>query len=57
MYADEPRVPERLLALEQVVPLPHGASATRETRQAITDLLLKNLDSYFATGVVRVAAA
>lgn len=57
MYADEPRVPERLLALEQVVPLSHGASATRETRKAIADLLLKNLDSYFATGVVRVAAA
>lgn len=57
MYADEPRVPERLLALEQVVPLPHGASATRETRKAIADLLLKNLDSYFATGAVRVAAA
>ena len=57
VYADEPRVPERLLALEQVVLLPHLASATHETRQAMADLVLENLDSYFATGAVRTAAA
>ena len=57
VYADEPRVPERLLALEQVVLLPHLASATHETRQAMADLVLENLDSYFTTGAVRVAAA
>ena len=57
VYADEPHVPARLLALEQVVLLPHLASATHETRQAMANLVLKNLDSYFTTGAVRVAAA
>ena len=55
VYADEPHVPERLLALEQVVLLPHLASATHETRQAMADLVLENLDSYFTTGAVRMA--
>ena len=50
VYADEPRVPARLLALEQVVLLPHLASATHETRQAMADLVLENLDAYYATG-------
>jgi hydroxypyruvate reductase len=52
VYADEPRVPERLLALEQVVLLPHLASATRETRQAMADRVVQNLDAYFSTGKV-----
>lgn len=55
VYADEPRVPERLLALEQVVLLPHLASATHETRQAMAELVLENLDAYFSTGAVRAA--
>ena len=50
VYADEPRIPARLLALEQVVLLPHLASATHETRQAMADLVLENLDAYYATG-------
>ena len=50
---DEPRVPARLLALEQVVLLPHLASATCETRQAMADLVLENLDAYYATGQLR----
>jgi hydroxypyruvate reductase len=54
VYADEPRVPERLLRLEQVVLLPHLASATHETRQAMADLVLDNLDAYFTTGKVRM---
>ena len=54
VYADEPRVPERLLALDQVVLLPHLASATHETRQAMAELVLDNLDAYFATGKVKV---
>ena len=55
--AEEPHVPERLLALEEVVLLPHLASATHETRQAKADLVLENLDSYLTTGAVRAAAA
>lgn len=54
VYAAEPRVPERLLAMDQVVLLPHLASATHETRQAMAELVLDNLDAYFATGKVKV---
>jgi hydroxypyruvate reductase len=50
VYTDEPNVPTRLLAMEQVTLLPHVASATHETRQAMADLVLENLASYFATG-------
>ena len=54
VYADEPRVPERMLSMDQVVLLPHLASATHETRQAMADLVLDNLDAYFSTGKLRV---
>jgi hydroxypyruvate reductase len=50
VYTDEPNVPTRLLAMEQVTLLPHVASATHETRQAMADLVLENLAAYFATG-------
>lgn len=52
VYEQEPRVPARLLALEQVVLLPHLASATHETRQAMADLVVDNLDAFYATGQV-----
>ena len=48
VFADEPRIPAKLLALENVVLLPHVGSATRETRQAMGDLCKANLDAYFA---------
>jgi hydroxypyruvate reductase len=54
VYADEPRVPEKLLGMEQVMLLPHLASATHETRQAMADLVLKNLDVFYSTGRVHV---
>lgn len=57
VYADEPRVPERLLALDQVVLLPHLASATHETRQAMADLVVDNLDAFYATGKVKVGVS
>ena len=53
VYVDEPTVPARLLALDQVVLLPHLASATHETRQAMADLVVNNLDAYYETGKVR----
>ena len=37
-------------------PLPHIASGTRETRQAMADLSLDNLQSFFATGRVLAPA-
>lgn len=48
VFADEPRVPERFFALPNVVLTPHMASATHETRQAMADLVLANLDAHFA---------
>ncbi len=56
VYEDEPNVPPALFALDNVVLLPHVASATRETRQAMADLVLDNLVSFFATGAVKVSA-
>jgi lactate dehydrogenase-like 2-hydroxyacid dehydrogenase len=47
VFADEPNVPPPLLAMENVVLLPHVGSATRETRQAMGDLCKANLDAWF----------
>jgi lactate dehydrogenase-like 2-hydroxyacid dehydrogenase len=55
VYADEPNVPDRLRCLDNAVLLPHLASATHETRQAMADLVLDNLGTYFKTGLVKVA--
>ena len=55
VYTHEPKVPEPLLKLDNVVLLPHLASATHETRQAMADLVLNNLLDFFRTGHVRVA--
>ena len=52
VYADEPRVPEALLALDNVVLAPHMASATAETRQAMATLVLENLAAFFERGEV-----
>ena len=43
VFADEPRVPERLLGLPNVVLAPHIASATVETRAAMTRVLVENV--------------
>jgi glyoxylate reductase len=43
VFADEPRVPERLLTLPNVVLTPHIASATVETRAAMTRVLVDNV--------------
>ena len=43
VFADEPRVPERLLDLSNVVLTPHIASATVETRAAMTRVLVDNV--------------
>jgi len=50
VFADEPRVPEELLALDNVVLTPHIASATTDTRAAMGQLVLDNLAAFFATG-------
>ena len=50
VFADEPNIPDELLALENAVLLPHVGSATQETRKAMGDLCKANLDSWFASG-------
>ncbi len=50
VFADEPRVPEALLALDNVVLTPHIASATTDTRAAMGQLVLDNLESFFRDG-------
>lgn len=50
VFADEPRVPEALMALDNVVLLPHVASGTHETRQAMADRVFDNLQGWFADG-------
>lgn len=48
VYEHEPRVPEELLALQNVVLLPHLGSATLETRTAMGMRVAQNLDSFFS---------
>lgn len=48
VFADEPRAPAELFALDNVVLTPHVASATVETRAAMGDLVIANLESHFA---------
>jgi glyoxylate reductase len=46
VFADEPRVPEALFGLPNVVLTPHIASATSETRAAMTRVLVDNVLAY-----------
>lgn len=48
VFENEPSVPQELLGLDTVVLLPHLASGTVETRRAMTELTLANLDAYLA---------
>ncbi|WP_066288505.1 2-hydroxyacid dehydrogenase [Arthrobacter sp. B6] len=55
VFADEPKVPEDLFALDNVVLLPHLGSGTHETRADMAELTLANLRSFLATGSVLTA--
>lgn len=48
VYADEPRVPPELIAMDHVVLLPHVGSASVETRRAMGQLMVDNLLSWFS---------
>ncbi|ORJ59655.1 2-hydroxyacid dehydrogenase [Mycobacterium simiae] len=50
VFADEPRVPEALFDLDNVVLFPHIGSATARTRRAMALLAIRNLESYLSTG-------
>ncbi|HTJ97999.1 MAG TPA: 2-hydroxyacid dehydrogenase [Bordetella sp.] len=56
VYAAEPKVPEALRELDNVVLTPHIASNTHETRAAMMQRVEDNLDSFFAgKGVISAA--
>jgi lactate dehydrogenase-like 2-hydroxyacid dehydrogenase len=48
VFADEPRVPDALRALPNVVLTPHVGSLTVETRHAMGQLVVDNLAAHFA---------
>ena len=50
VFENEPHVPEALLELDNVVLTPHVGSATEETRQAMGDLTVDNLNAFFTRG-------
>jgi lactate dehydrogenase-like 2-hydroxyacid dehydrogenase len=47
VFAHEPSVPAELFTLDNVVLMPHQASATLETRLGMGDLVLRNVKAYF----------
>jgi lactate dehydrogenase-like 2-hydroxyacid dehydrogenase len=52
VFADEPHVPAALLGRDDVTLLPHVASGTVETRQAIADLALANVAQFLRDGTL-----
>ena len=46
VFADEPNVPEDLVQMDRVVLTPHIGSATHETRDAMAQLVVDNLDAF-----------
>lgn len=52
VFANEPHVPAALIGMANVVLQPHAASATNETRDAMAQLVVNNLDRYFSDGTV-----
>lgn len=50
VFTDEPNVPAELLTLDNVVLLPHVGSGTVETRAAMEQLTLANLDDFLLSG-------
>ena len=50
VYEDEPRVPQELIAMQNVVLLPHIGSASVQTREKMGRLVVENLLSWFGRG-------
>ncbi|WP_075291236.1 2-hydroxyacid dehydrogenase [Pararhizobium arenae] len=50
VFENEPHVPEALMALENVSLLPHVASASEATRNAMGNLVVDNLIAWFSKG-------
>lgn len=47
VFENEPEVPEKLFGLDNVVLTPHVGSGTVETRKAMADLVIGNLEAHF----------
>ncbi|KAK9078322.1 hypothetical protein SSX86_002379 [Deinandra increscens subsp. villosa] len=47
VFEGEPRVPEELFGLDNVVMVPHVGSSTVETENAMADLVVGNLEAHF----------
>ena len=47
VYINEPNIPSKLINLENTVLLPHIASGTVETRNAMGQLVFDNIENYF----------
>ena len=48
VFVDEPRVPQALIEMDNVVLQPHVGSATHQTRRAMGQLVIDNLAAHFA---------
>ncbi len=48
VFEKEPAIPAELIELDNVVLQPHNASGTFETRKAMGDLAIENLEAFFA---------
>ncbi|MGH6761674.1 MAG: 2-hydroxyacid dehydrogenase [Phyllobacterium sp.] len=52
VFENEPQVPPELFAMANVVLAPHIGSATHQTRKAMADLVLGNLEAHFSGGTL-----
>ena len=50
VYLNEPNVPEALTKMDEVILLPHIGTATKETRETMLTLTIKNIQSFFESG-------
>jgi lactate dehydrogenase-like 2-hydroxyacid dehydrogenase len=52
VYENEPAIPDELKSMDNVILLPHIGSATTETRRAMSNLVVENLEAFATTGKV-----
>ncbi|WP_371153279.1 2-hydroxyacid dehydrogenase [Jannaschia sp. 2305UL9-9] len=55
VFEEEPKIPDALKSMDNVVLTPHVASGTHETRQAMGDLVVANLQQWLKDGSVKTA--
>ncbi|MBE1552205.1 hypothetical protein GGC64_006292 [Mycobacterium sp. OAS707] len=52
VFADEPNVPQALTAMDNVVLLPHIGSGTKRAREAMSELVLRNVNQFLTDGTL-----